>query len=208
MNLEGRVQRLRRAVIPPAPDELAWLSKLAERFGVEIQPYPSAVFEEVSGIAFGGIPFGEIGERTPLPAATTEPAAAAVEAPPPAAAADGGLRLVRYRALFSGPAVERIPELQFQRPRPEIELAEADARSRGIRGGDEITIRSNGTSVTLRARLSRDLRAGVLRVPEEYLPDVLRGEQFYQPGDSGEEAQIRDRLAHWRADIEERRHDG
>src|SRR3982750_3800440 len=42
-------------------------------------------------------------------------------------------------------------------------------------------------------------------VPEEYLPDVLRGEQFYQPGDSGEEAQIRDRLAHWRADIEERR---
>src|SRR5439155_18538288 len=90
VNLEGRVQRLRRAVIPPAPDELAWLSKLAERFGVEIQPYPSAVFEEVSGIAFGGIPFGEIGRRTPLPAATTEPAAAAVEAPPPAAAADGG----------------------------------------------------------------------------------------------------------------------
>ena len=172
VNLEGRVQRLRRAVIPPAPDELAWLSKLAERFGVEIQPYPSAVFEEVSGIAFGGIPFGEIGERTPLPAATTEPAAAAVEAPPPAAAADGGLRLVRYRALFSGPAVERIPELQFQRPRPEIELAEADARSRSIRGGDEITIRSNGTSVRLRARLSRELRAGVLRVPEEYAGDL------------------------------------
>ena len=79
---------------------------------------------------------------------------------------------MRYRALFSGPAVERIPELQFQRPRPEIELAEADARSRSIRGGDEITIRSNGTSVRLRARLSRELRAGVLRVPEEYAGDL------------------------------------
>src|SRR5205807_10444907 len=29
VNLEGRIQRLRRAVIPPAPDELAWVSKLA-----------------------------------------------------------------------------------------------------------------------------------------------------------------------------------
>ena len=34
MNLEGRLQRLRRAVIPPCPDELAWIAKLAERFGV------------------------------------------------------------------------------------------------------------------------------------------------------------------------------
>ena len=40
VNLEGRVQRLRRAVIPPVPDELAWLSKLAERFDVEVSPYP------------------------------------------------------------------------------------------------------------------------------------------------------------------------
>src|SRR5207245_726742 len=76
VNLEGRVQRLRRTVIPPAPDELAWLAKLAERFGVEVQPYPASVFAEVSAIAFGGIPFGEIGERAPLPAATAEPAPA------------------------------------------------------------------------------------------------------------------------------------
>src|SRR5439155_415859 len=33
VNLEGRVQRLRRAVLPPTPDEVAWISKLAERFG-------------------------------------------------------------------------------------------------------------------------------------------------------------------------------
>ena len=27
VNLEGRLQRLRRAAIPPAPDELAWISR-------------------------------------------------------------------------------------------------------------------------------------------------------------------------------------
>jgi anaerobic selenocysteine-containing dehydrogenase len=149
-----------------------WLSKLAERFGVEVAPYPSVVFAEVSAIAFGDIPYGEIGERAPLPAATEQPAEPEAVELGPAERTAGGLRLVRYRPLFSGPAVERIPELQFQRPRAEVELAEEDARSRGIRSGDEVTIRSNGTSVTLRARLSKELRPGVLRVPEEYAGDL------------------------------------
>ena len=35
MNVEGRVQRFRRAVTPPVPDELAWLARLAERFDVD-----------------------------------------------------------------------------------------------------------------------------------------------------------------------------
>src|SRR5207237_2869746 len=39
VNLEGRRQRLRRAVIPPAPDELAWIAKLAERFGLQLSPH-------------------------------------------------------------------------------------------------------------------------------------------------------------------------
>ncbi|HEU5277572.1 MAG TPA: molybdopterin-dependent oxidoreductase [Gaiellaceae bacterium] len=169
VNLEGRIQRLRRAVIPPAPDELAWISKLAERFGVQISPYPSTVFAEVSAIAFGGIPFGEIGERAPLPAAT--PAAAALDVPQERTEGDG-LRLVRYRPLFSGPAVERVPELEFQRAQPEVELSEKDARALGVRGGEEIVVRSNGTSVKLRARLSRELRSGVVRVPEEYAGDL------------------------------------
>jgi NADH-quinone oxidoreductase subunit G len=172
VNLEGRVQRLRRTVIPPAPDELAWLSNLAGRFGVDVSPYPSVVFAEVSAIAFGGIPFGEIGERAPLPTAAEPGEAAPTETSPAPAQGGGGLRLVRYRALFSGPAVERIPELQFQRPKPEVELAEEDARARGIRSGDEVTISSNGTSVALRARLSRELRPGILRVAEEHAGDL------------------------------------
>jgi NADH-quinone oxidoreductase subunit G len=170
VNLEGRIQRLRRTVIPPVPDELAWISKLAERFDVELSPYPSLVFEEVSAIAFGGIPFGEIGEQAPLPAPTGT--SAPIEVPAEPTADDRGLRLVRYRPLFSGPAVDRVAQLEFQQPQPEAELSEQDARARGIRNGEEITVRSNGTSVTLRARLSRELRPGVVRVPEEFAGDL------------------------------------
>jgi NADH-quinone oxidoreductase subunit G len=170
VNLEGRVQRLRRTVIPPAPDELAWIARLAERFDVELSPYPSAVFEELSAIAFGGIPFGEVGERAALPPPTGVYTATETSPEP---TRPEGLRLVRYRALFSGPAVERTPELAFQRPAPEVQLSEQDATARNIRSGDEVTVRSNGTSVTLRARLSRDLRAGVIRIADEHARDLL-----------------------------------
>jgi anaerobic selenocysteine-containing dehydrogenase len=156
-------------VIPPAPDELVWISKLAERFGVELSPYPSLVFQEVSAIAFGGIPFGEVGERAALPPATTSTAQLEVPRQP---AKGKGLRLVRYRALFSGPAVERVRELQFQRPDPEVELSEQDARRHKIANGDEVTVSSNGTSVMLRARLSAELRTGVVRIAEEHAGEL------------------------------------
>ena len=118
VNLEGRVQRLRRTVIPPVPDELAWLAKLAERFGVELSPHPALVFAELSELIYGGMPFGEVGERAPLPDRTPyeAPPPAPVAPVPPAAAAPaehflGTLKLQRYRPLFAGPAVERVPEL-------------------------------------------------------------------------------------------------
>jgi anaerobic selenocysteine-containing dehydrogenase len=109
------------------------------------------------------------GERAPLPAATDTTAPIDI---PPEPGDNGGLRLVRYRPLFSGPAVERVRELDFQRPQPEVELSEQDGRALGIRNGEEITIRSNGTSVRLRARLSRELRPGVVRVSEDFAGDL------------------------------------
>ena len=59
VNLEGRLQRLRRAAIPPAPDELGWLSKLGERFGVAISPFAPVEFEELSTLIYDGLSFGE-----------------------------------------------------------------------------------------------------------------------------------------------------
>jgi len=169
VNLEGRLQRLRRTAIPPAPDELAVIARLAQRFDVELSPYPALVFDELSAICYGSIPFGEVGEqaslrprvpsgRVPVPGTETRPEKTGGR----------GLRLVTYRPLFSGPAVERVPELQFQRPGPEVELSRDDAKQLGISEGQPVTVRSNGTSLELRARLSRELSPGVARIPVEH----------------------------------------
>jgi NADH-quinone oxidoreductase subunit G len=181
LNLEGRMQRLRRAVIPPVPDELAWLARLAERFGVELSPHASVVFAELSGLIWAGLAFGEVGERAPLPErapyvapepATVAPAPAAAAAAEPEEHFLGTLKLRRYRPLFSGPAVERVPELAFQRPDPVIELSAADADRRQIASGDQVSVRSNGTSVELRAQVSRALAAGTARIAEEHAGDL------------------------------------
>jgi NADH-quinone oxidoreductase subunit G len=152
VNLEGRPQRLRAAVAPPAGEELAFFAELAGRFGVAVDAWP------------GELP----DERAPLPPkAETTPR---IKAPASRRRSRprGGLEVVRYRGLFSGEAVERVPQLQFQRPLAEVELSAADARERGISAGDAVRVSSNGTSRTLTARLNRRLRAGVVRIENEH----------------------------------------
>jgi NADH-quinone oxidoreductase subunit G len=174
MNLEGRVQRLRRAVLPPCPDELAWISKLAARFGVDVPPHAAGVFAEVASDLFRDLTLDELGLHAPLPArhAFVPPEPATTPAPALRDRPEGPLRLHRYRPLFSGPAVERVPELGFQRPAPDVELSAADAASRGIAAGDAVLVRSNGTSVQLRARVNAKLLEGVVRIAEEHASDL------------------------------------
>ena len=157
VNLEGRPQRLRRAVIPPAPDEIAWIAKLAERFGVEIDPHARAVPTE---------------ERAQLPSRPAGAEPAVVKRAEKPTRGGGPLRLLRYRSLFSGPVVERVEELQFQRPEPAIELSPHDARVRGIVAGETVVVRSNGTSVELRARVNKRLVDGTVRAPIEHVRDL------------------------------------
>jgi NADH-quinone oxidoreductase subunit G len=173
VNLEGRLQRLRRAAIPPCPDELAWIAQLADRLGVDVSPYPAKVFEQLSSRAYSGVAYGDIGERAPLRGHAEPPEPEPDYEPQPVRPRDGHfLALQRYRPLFAGPAVERVAELNFQRPGPEIELSGDDAARRGIATGDEVQVRSNGTSLLLRARVNRRLVAGVVRVAEEHARDL------------------------------------
>ncbi len=179
LNLEGRVQRLRRAVLPPCPDELAWISKLAGRFDVEVSPHAAVVFGELAQHLFRDLSLEDVGLHAPLPArrdyeappAATTPAA---ETHPTPAGEHfvGALRLSRYRPLFSGPAVDRVPELGFQRPEREIEISAPDAERRGIASGETVLVRSNGTSVELRARVNRKLVEGVARVADEHAGEL------------------------------------
>jgi predicted molibdopterin-dependent oxidoreductase YjgC len=170
VNLEGRLQRQRRAILAPVPDTLAWLAKLAERFDVELSPYASVVFDEVSARCFGGVTYADVGERAELP--EVKPRTATPASVESTQSPGSGLRLVAYRPLFSGAAVERTPELQFQRPEPVVEIGPEDARSRGIRNGATVTVSSNGTSVELRAKIARDLSAGTVRVARDHAADL------------------------------------
>jgi anaerobic selenocysteine-containing dehydrogenase len=171
INLEGRLQRQRRAVLAPCPDTLAWISKLGERFAVEISPHASVVFDEISERCFGGISFGEVGERAALPARAERPAEGPRDVVRPAASGNQ-LVLATFRPLFSGPAVERTPELEFQRPDAELEISADDAKTRGIRNGSPVTVSSNGTSVELRARISSQIPAGTVRVARDHAGDL------------------------------------
>jgi NADH-quinone oxidoreductase subunit G len=173
VNLEGRLQRQRRTAIPPCPDELAWIAKLAARFGVDVSPYSAVVFEQLSERAYSGIGYGDVGERAALRGRTEAPAPEPEYEPAPIKPRDGHfLALQRYRPLFSGPAVERVEELRFQRPDPEVELSADDAKRRGISTGDDVEVRSNGTSVSLRARVNKRLVAGVVRVADEHAREL------------------------------------
>ena len=138
VNLEGRLQRQRRAVIAPCPDELAWIAKLAERFGVELSPHASLVFDEVSATCYGGIPFGEVGEHAALPArARGRRSRCRTRRAKTAAPRATGLRLARPTGRSSpAPPSSARPSSQFQRPGGEIELAprrRARARDRNGR---------------------------------------------------------------------------
>ncbi len=158
VNLEGRAQRLRRTVIPPTPDELAWIAKLAARFGVEIDPHLRLASAE---------------ERAALPPRPASEAVLTVPGTVRSPTAKGGpLRLLRYRPLFSGPAVERVGELRFQRPEPVIELSAHDAEVRHIATGDEVVVRSNGTAIALRAMVDKHLIDGVVRAAEEHVREL------------------------------------
>jgi predicted molibdopterin-dependent oxidoreductase YjgC len=168
MNLEGRVQRLRRAVPPPCPDELAWISRLAARFDVDVPPHAMGVFAELAEHLFRDLTLEDLGTHAPLPARHAYVAPAAASTPDRIDDSTEGLRLQRYRPLFSGPAVERVTELAFQRPEPTVELSATDAVSLGVANGDAVVVRSNGTSVELRARVNRKLVDGVVRVADEH----------------------------------------
>ena len=133
-------------------------------------PYAAGVFAEVSERVYGGLTFGEVGERAPLRVYPDAPEHVAREPlpEPQQKAKRGEIRLVTYKPLFSGAAVERVTELQFQRPQPELELSADDARRRKIATGDLVTVGSNGNAITLQARVNRRLRAGIARVALEH----------------------------------------
>jgi anaerobic selenocysteine-containing dehydrogenase len=160
VNLEGRVQRLRRTTRPPGRDDLDWIGELGARFDVSLEP-PY------------GLPLAAAALQAPLPersdAAVPEGAGVAELSKPPVAPNPP----VRYRLAPGGfPRAE----LGFQRAEPVIELSAEDASRRSIKSGDTVTVLADGTSTELRARINPKLVDGAARAAEEHvrgLPDLI-----------------------------------
>jgi NADH-quinone oxidoreductase subunit G len=169
---DGRLQRVRPGIPNPGRARPTWevlvelSALLGEETGIDsVKEALAAIASEVP--YYGGITEEEIGglgvrwqERD---AASSYPAGADAAAGGPAAppaAANGGLRLGAYRDLWAAEVTDRSPALRFLAPRQTIELAPHDAERLGIAGGDEVDVRSNGTSVRARVVVRERVRPG------------------------------------------------
>jgi NADH-quinone oxidoreductase subunit G len=71
-----------------------------------------------------------------------------------------GLQLGTYHDLWAAEVTERSPALRFLVPRQTLEVAPADAERLGVAGGDEVEVRSNGTSVRARVAIRERIKPG------------------------------------------------
>ena len=82
------------------------------------------------------------------------------------AAAGRRLSAVKLALARAANAVSS-PTLRSALQRAASSLARADAQARKIAEGDMVKVSSNGTSVTLRARIARDVPPGAVRIPRD-----------------------------------------
>jgi NADH-quinone oxidoreductase subunit G len=172
---DGRLQRVRPGVPNPGRARPTWevLVELAALLGEETGI--DSVKEALAAIAtevpfYAGITEEEIGglgirwqereaaENFPpgLPAEVTTGGVPGDDGSPP----DGALRIGAYRDLWAAEVTDRSPALRFLAPRQTIELAPHDAERLGIRSGEEVDVRSNGTSVRARVAVRERVRPG------------------------------------------------
>ena len=150
VNLEGRPQRLRRAVVPNGPDELEWLARLAGRFGVAIDPWAAP----------------DIPEQAPLPPGDgftwTQPEPQAPKAGGARARARPHPQPVQRRRRRAGPAAP-VPT-PGSRDRACVR-GRAHAQDRvGRKGARQL----ERYVEELRAKLSRKLTCRVVRIDAEH----------------------------------------
>ncbi|MDX6638227.1 MAG: NADH-quinone oxidoreductase subunit, partial [Solirubrobacterales bacterium] len=70
------------------------------------------------------------------------------------------ISLGTYRDLWAAEATQRSPALRFLAPTQTLEVSPDYARKRGIEPGDEVDVRSNGTSVRARVAVRDRIRPG------------------------------------------------
>ena len=185
MNLEGRLQRLRRAVIARVPDELAWIAKLAARFDIAVSPHATVVFDELSPAIFGGVDLTVLNSRAGLPGAD------AVRGPAGRSGGEGAPHASPAgRALPRRAAPAPLPPAllgPLRRSRRGARLPAATCRDRAFRRGRRAPRRREWRhrpralerhAVELRARVNRKLLEASPGSPKSTPPTCIRSSRW------------------------------
>ena len=183
---DGRIQRLRPTLPAPGVVRPGWevLAELAARLGDEtgIDSAPEALAALAGEVAFyAGITHEELAghgvrwqEREAAADAPAAPSSAQADrstasgeglvegsaGASPAASNGNEIRIGTYRDLWAAEAAERSPALRFLVPSQRLELAPADAERLGVAQGDEVDVKSNGTSVRASVVVHERMREG------------------------------------------------
>ena len=70
------------------------------------------------------------------------------------------MQIGTYRDLWASAVADRSPALRFLAPEQTLDLAPADADRLGLAQGDEVDVRSNGTSLRARVVVRERVRPG------------------------------------------------
>jgi anaerobic selenocysteine-containing dehydrogenase len=98
-----------------------------------------------------------------------------VSPPPPTRHSIGSLVLGTYRDLWAGPITELNPPLKFLQPQQRVELSLADAEQLGLKGGDEVDVSQNGTTVRAQVTIRERIEQGVCFLIEGTAEDNANG---------------------------------
>jgi NADH-quinone oxidoreductase subunit G len=187
---DGRLQRVRPSAARPGDIRPNWgvLAELSLALGHDtgVTSQPSTFAALANEVPFyAGIDDSVIAGRGvrwqdrdaaasfPGPGASASVPGRAVGCPtaPPAS----GLTLGTYRDLWAGPITELNPPLKFLQPQQRVELSLADAERLGLKGGDEVEVSQNGTTVLARVAIKERVQEGVCFLIEGTAEDNANG---------------------------------
>ncbi len=174
-NAERRIQRVRRGIVIPgeAKTDLSIFEMISSRLGGQLTyTGPEAVFAEIAKEVpqYAGIEYREIGPQGIVwGGKSLDISARKVVFVKGGNPVDSPIQLITGSTLYhSGTISTRAKGPLAVIPDPFLEFGQEDAQSLGIKEGDMVTLKSNGTEIRLSAKVDRRMPRGVVFAPYHF----------------------------------------